>query len=464
MKHFAIVDIETTGGSPGTDRVTEIAIVLHDGEKIIDRFESLINPERSIPYGITQITGITNEMVADAPRFYEVAKKVVEMTQGAVFVAHNVSFDYNFIRYEFQQLGYVFRRRKLCTVRLSRKVFPGLRSYSLGNLIKHFNIKVTDRHRAMADVMATIELMEKAFAQDENNETDNLVNLGIRETRLPKNISLDQLHDLAEACGVYYFYNKEGEVVYVGKSVNIKKRAMQHFAAQTAKAVKMQQVIHDISYELTGSELIALLLEATEIKRLSPRFNSALRNRNMNWCIHKYINEAGYICFALAKTNAKSAKDFNIVSRFHRSAIAKSTLRSLVRQFELCGCLSGVESFGVSCFQYQIGKCLGANMGREEVESYNERAELAILAFDRLFEEDMLILSKGRTPEEQSVVWVEDGQFVGFGYADKEAVRSVEDLKASVKSYTHHSDYLDIIYGFLRKGKDVKIVKLVGAS
>ena len=263
-------------------------------------------------------------MVADAPKFYEVAKQVVEMTQGAVFVAHNVSFDYNFIRYEFQQLGYVFRRRKLCTVRLSRKVFPGLRSYSLGNLIKHFNIKVTDRHRAMADVMATVELMEKAFAQDENNETDNLVNLGISETRLPKNITLNQLHELPEACGVYYFYNKEGDVIYVGKSVNIKKRAMQHFAAQTSKAVKMQQVIHDISYELTGSELIALLLEATEIKRISPQFNSALRNRNMNWCIHKYINEAGYICLALAKTSLKKAKELDIVTRFHRSAIAKS--------------------------------------------------------------------------------------------------------------------------------------------
>ncbi len=459
QKQFAIVDIETTGGSPGMDRVTEIAIALHDGEKIIDRFESLINPERSIPYNITQITGITNEMVADAPKFYEVAKQVVEMTQGAVFVAHNVGFDYSFIRYEFQQLGYVFRRRKLCTVRLSRKVFPGLRSYSLGNLIKHFKIEVTDRHRAMADVMATVELMEKAFAQDENNETDNLVNLGISETRLPKNITLDQLHELPEACGVYYFYNKEGDVIYVGKSVNIKKRAMQHFAAQTSKAVKMQQVIHDITYELTGSELIALLLEATEIKRISPQFNSALRNRNMNWCIHKYTNEAGYICFALAKTSLKKAKEFDIVTRFHRSAIAKSTLRGLVQRFELCACLCGIEESGKSCFQYQIGKCLGANMGEEDVLAYNEKAALAILAFDRIFEEDMLIIDKGRTAEEQSVVWIEDNQMVGFGYVEKEDLRSTEDLKNAVKSYAHHTDYLDIIYGFLRKGKKVKIVK-----
>lgn len=461
-KRFAIVDIETTGGKPGPDRVTEIAIVIHDGEQIIDSFESLINPERSIPYGITQITGITNEMVADAPKFFEVAKQVVEMTQGAIFVAHNVSFDYNFIRYEFQQLGYVFRRRKLCTVRLSRKMFPGLRSYSLGNLIKHFNIQVTDRHRAMADVMATIEVLQKALNKDDNAETDNMVNLGVSETRLPPNITLDQLHELPEACGVYYFYDENGDVIYVGKSINIKKRAMQHFAAETSKATKMQRVIHDISYELTGSELIALLLEATEIKSLSPRFNAALRNRNMNWCIHRYTNDAGYICFTLAKTTKKKALELDIVARFHRSAIAKSTMRSLIRRFELCACLCGTESSGESCFQYQIGQCAGTYLGNESPESYNEKAELATSAFERIFDYDMLLIDKGRTPQEQSVVLVENNQFGGFGYVEKEEARSIEDFKSAVKSYTHHADYLEIIQGFLKKGKSVKVVKLLG--
>ncbi len=460
MKNFAIVDIETTGGSPGTDRITEIAIALHDGEKIIDRFESLVNPERSIPYGITQMTGITNEMVEHAPKFYEVAKKVVEMTKGAVFVAHNVNFDYKFIRYEFQQLGYIFRRRKLCTVRLSRKVFPGLRSYSLGNLIKHFGIEVKDRHRAMADVLATVQLMELAFAKDEDGETNKLVNMGINETRLPKNITLDQLHELPEACGVYYFYNKAGEVVYVGKSVNIKKRAMQHFAAETSKAVKMQQVIHDISYELTGNELMALLLEATEIKALSPRFNSALRNRNMNWCIHKYTNEEGFLSFAIAKNSTKAAKELDIVTRFSRSTVARSTLHSLVHRFELCACLCGIESAGKSCFQYQINRCQGAYLGHEDVGAYNEKAALAVLAFQRIFADDVLILGKGRTTEEQSVVWIEDNKFVGFGYIENDNVQSVEDLKSAVKSFPHHNDYIDIIYGTLKKANQYKIIKL----
>lgn len=459
-KRFAIVDIETTGGKPGPDRITEIAIVLHDGQQIIDRFESLVNPERSIPHNITQMTGISNEMVADAPKFYEIAKQVVEMTKGAIFVAHNVGFDYNFIKYEFQQLGYSFRRRKLCTVRLSRKVFPGLRSYSLGNLIKHFNISVTDRHRAMADTLATVELLQKALAKDEENASESMVNLGVSETRLPPNITLDQLHDLPESCGVYYFYDQNGDVIYVGKSLNIKKRAMQHFAAQTPKATKMQRVIHEISYELTGSELIALLLEATEIKRISPRFNSALRNRNMNWSIHRYTNEMGYTCFALAKTTKKKAKELDIVARFSRSAVAKGTLRSLIRRFELCACLCQLESAGSSCFQHQIGQCFGASLGKEPADTYNERADLAATAFQRVFEFDMLILSEGRTPEEQSVVLIEDNQFGGFGYIDKSDVQSVQDLKSAVKSYPHDNDYLDIIQTFIRKSTNTKIIKI----
>jgi len=459
-KRFAIVDIETTGGKPGPDRITEIAIVLYDGQEVIDSFESLVNPERSIPYNISRMTGITNEMVAEAPKFYEVAKQVVEMTQGAIFVAHNVSFDYNFIKHEFQQLGYVFRRRKLCTVRLSRKVFPGLRSYSLGNLIKHFGIEVTDRHRAMADTLATVELLKKALYQDEENTSDDMVNLGVSETRLPPNITLNQLHDLPEACGIYYFYDENGDVIYVGKSLNIKKRAMQHFAAQTAKATKMQRVIHDISYELTGSELIALLLEATEIKRISPRFNSALRNRNLNWCIHRYTNEGGYTCFTLAKTGKKKAAGLDIVARFSRSAIAKSMMRNLVRKFELCACLCELESGGDACFQQQIGQCCGAAQGDEDKDSYNERADLAALAFQRIFDFDMCIIAEGRTPEEQSVVLVEDNQFGGFGYVDKSEAQSMEDLKSAVKSYAHHTDYLDIIQGYLRKGKNIKVIKI----
>ncbi|MEL6141015.1 MAG: exonuclease domain-containing protein, partial [Bacteroidota bacterium] len=275
-KQYAIVDIETTGGRANRHRITEIGIVLFDGEKITDTYETLINPEAPIPAGITELTGINQEMVKDAPKFYEVARKIVEMTEGTIFVAHNVRFDYEFIREEFRRLGYTFSRRKLCTVRLTRKVFPGLPSYSLGNLIRHFGITVNARHRALADASATTELLQLALQRkDTQEDVDLLVNMGIKETRLPKNLSIDRIQNLPEECGVYYFHDTSGRVIYVGKSTNIRKRIAQHFADTTQKGKDIRERVADISYEETGSELIALLLESEEIKRLEPNINRA---------------------------------------------------------------------------------------------------------------------------------------------------------------------------------------------
>jgi len=184
-RKFAVVDLETTGGIPKRDKITEIAIIVYDGEKIIAEFQSLINPERSIPANITRITGISNDMVADAPKFYEVAKQVVEYTEGCIFVAHNVRFDYQFLVREFKQLGYTFTRRNLCTVKLSRKAFPGLHSYSLGNLIRYFKISVENRHRAYDDAWATTILLGKIFEQQENKkDVQQLVSDSIKLTKL----------------------------------------------------------------------------------------------------------------------------------------------------------------------------------------------------------------------------------------------------------------------------------------
>ena len=235
-KKYAIIDIETTGGSANREKITEIAIIVHDGEKILDTYETLINPERSIPYFITQVTGISDKMVADAPKFYEIAKNIVTLTEGAIFVAHNVRFDYGFIQEEFKRLGFTYMRKQLCTVRLSRQAFPGLRSYALGNLIKHFNIQVKDRHRAMADAAATTLIFEKILALEVNQEkADMMVNQGIKENALPNGISLETLHKLPETCGVYYLHDNDGTVTYVGKSINIQKRLFEHFKDKTSK-------------------------------------------------------------------------------------------------------------------------------------------------------------------------------------------------------------------------------------
>ncbi len=456
-KRYAIIDVETTGGQASRDKVIEIGIAVHDGEKVIDTFETLIHPERSIPYGITDITGITNEMVQDAPKFYEVAKKIVEITEGAIFVAHNARFDYGFIREEFKRLGYTYSRRMLCTVRLGRQTIPGLPSYSLSSIIRYLNIEVKNRHRAMGDVLATVEFFEHILAKENSEESvHKLVNLGLKESQLPDNITLDKLHTLPEDPGVYYLLNKKKDVVYVGKSINIKKRVMEHFAQITEKARKLQQRVHDISWELTGSELVALLLESHEIKRLRPPINRAQRVRRFPYVIFQYRNKEGYTCLDVARTNAKERKKLDVVAEYPKTSHAKAYLKKVVQDFTLCNRLCGMDSNIGNCFYYQIKLCKGACAGEESVEVYNERAAQAIEALQINFEEDFFIIDKGRNLEERAVVFVENGCYRGFGYVDTNQVNNKEELANAIKSYQSNPETIRIIRRFLNQNKTVK--------
>lgn len=465
-KLYAIIDVETTGGRAVRDRITEIAIVVHDGTKIVDTFDSLVNPETRIPYGITQLTGITQEMVADAPKFYEIAKKVVELTEGAVFVAHNVRFDYSFIREEFRRLGFTFTRKQLCTVRLARKAFPGLRSYSLGKLIKHFGIQVNDRHRALADTLATVELFEKILHKEDGGQTaEEMINLGIKEALLPKNVSLETMHALPEACGVYYMHDEEGRCVYVGKSINIKKRVAQHFSKKTEKASKLQRFVHDITYEITGSELAALLLESHEIKTLRPYVNRAQRRRYFPFVIHTYTNDEGYICFAVDKPTAAKRKKLNVVGEYTKLNGAKGRLKYALEHYELCGRFCNVDTGTTACFNFHLKQCRGGCVGQEAAEEYNARARAVIERFATVFEEDFCIVDCGRNEQEQSIVLVEDGEYKGYGYVDKEHFYgSASAIRDAVKMYPGNPETSRIIRHFLSKNPRVKVVKMGAVS
>ena len=458
-KLYAIVDLETTGGRASRDRITEIAIVLYDGEQILDTFETLVNPECYIPYGITQLTGITQEMVEDAPKFYEVARKVVEFTEGAIFVAHNVRFDYSFLRAEFSRLGYTFTRKQLCTVRLSRKAMPGLRSYSLGKLIQHLAIKVDQRHRAMADAKATQELLAHILGQSEKSENvDDLINLGIKESLLPKNITLETIHALPEDCGVYYFHNKHGDVVYVGKSINIKKRVAEHFSKKTEKASKLQKHVHEISFEYTGSELIALLHESAEIKRLRPPINRAQRIRLFPFILHTYKNKEGYICFEVKRTDAKSRKNYQIVAEYPKLSRAKGHLQRAMHHYELCAAHCNIQARGGACFNFHLKQCHGACIGEEAVDAYNERAELAIETLSTVFEKDFFIIDKGRTSSERSVVMIAEGKYQGYGYIEMEDQWSrVDDLIDVIQRREGNPETTRIIQRFLSQNPKTKI-------
>lgn len=430
---YAIVDIETTGGYAANHRITEIAIYLHDGLQITDTFHTLVNPGRNIPYYITGLTGITSEMVAAAPAFSSVAPELFKWLDGKVFVAHNAHFDYSFLKKEFEQSGYNWNAKKLCTVRLCRKIIPGLRSYSLGSLAASLGIEIQNRHRAGGDASATVKIFDQLLQRDRDGYILKTLRRNSGETILPPNLSRDAFDRLPAKCGVYYFHGARGNVIYVGKAVNIRKRIAGHFTgdAREWSRSNIRNEIHDISFELTGNELIALILESQEIRRLWPKYNQAQKFRGEEWGIYDYEDRNGYLRFSV-----------NLVSRGSRPLIkftskgdAWNFLWAKVREHQLCPKLSGLQVSKGLCFNYQTGDCAGACLGVESVRKYNKKALNAVQAFNSN-SHTVAIIGKGRHMDEQSVVLVERGCYSGFGFFDRQA--SIQDLE-SARNYVRKS-------------------------
>lgn len=456
---YAIVDIETTGGRAIRDKITEIGIVLFDGTKIIDQYESLVNPQCPIPYNITRLTGITQEMVADAPTFPEVARKIVEYTEGAVFVAHNVRFDYSFLIEEFRRLGYTYTRKTLCTVRLSRQAFPGLPSYSLGNLIRHFGIHTLARHRALADAQATTDLLQRILqTQQQDTESLDWMRLGLRESMLPEGLNIEIIQNLPDRCGVYYFVDQDAQVVYVGKSINVQKRVIEHFRDKTEKAKKLQQIVDAVHVEETGSELIALLLESHEIKRIQPPINRAQRMRNYPYVIHRFIDERGVCCLEALQASAAQRRALQVVSEYPTLTRAKSALQSVVLNFELCHRFCGLEKTESACFHFHLRQCHGVCAGQESIEAYNERAEAAAERLSTMLEGSFFVIDKGRTADELAVVHIEEGTYRGYGYVDRNAsMTNPAELADVIQQKIDNAETRRIIKRYLEEHK-VKII------
>jgi DNA polymerase-3 subunit epsilon len=462
-KIYTIIDIETTGGMSKRDRITEIGIVKHDGEKIIETFSSLVNPERSIPNEITRITGITNQMVANAPKFYELAKKIIEITENAIFVAHNVSFDYGFIKEEFASLGYTFTRKQLCTVKLTRKVFPGLRSYSLGNLIVHFGIEVNARHRALDDAMATVIVLEKIFKKSvDSEEVETMINKGIKETRLPESLNLEKLHALPEEAGIYFMYNTYGKVIYIGKSINIKSRMMQHFSGVTRKTERMIQQVADIDFEITGHELSAIITESYAIKSFQPEINKAQRTSHYPIIVYKVIDKEGYINFRVDKSTNKKISPSSILTFTSSVIAAKSRLSNIRQAYQLCEHkIFESKSVGSPCIYTMMNECLRACVGDEDAVAYNVRALLAVEALDRLFSENFFIIIDGRSKNESCIILIEDGFFQGLGYINKDDVYlGIEEMREAIDYQKKNIEVNSLILQYMSTHKDYKIIKI----
>ena len=445
---YAIIDIETTGGSAVYERITEIAVFIYDGEKIVDQFTSLVNPERPIPYYITKLTGINDQMVEHAPTFEQLATKIDQITEGCFFVAHNVSFDYNFVREEFRRIGYKYERKTLCTVRLSRKLIPGKRSYSLGNLCHEIGINVKDRHRAAGDALATVKLFELLLTAD-----PSLAHQVVQQ--LPNGMPVHLIERLPESTGVYYFYDENNGLIYIGKSINIRERVISHFYNRSGKkAQEIKKQIHNIDFELTGSDLVAQLKESDEIKQNKPLFNSSQRRTISTYGIGAVVDENGYQSLRVIKNSL----DIIPHASYSNKAIAQQELESLSEKFFLCKKINGLYETSGACFQHGLGICLGACVGKEEPESYNQRTREALKQFEYTHP-NMIILDKGRTMNEKSVVVIENGKYLGFGFIDLTYFGgSMDELRDCIKEYEDNRDVLKIINGYLLKKKVERVI------
>ena len=450
---YAIIDIETTGVSYKSGKVTEIAILIHDGKKVVEEFTTLINPEQRIPYRIQQLTGINDRMVENAPKFFEVAKKIVEMTEDRVFVAHSVSFDYNFIRQEFKSLGYEFNCEKLCTVKLSRKLIPGRRSYSLGKLCDELGIGNPHRHRAYGDASATVKLFEMLLSIDPNPTEISLQ--GLNSSLKPESIK-----KLPEEAGVYFFLDDNHNIIYIGKSLNIKSRVMSHLSNNTTKrALEMKNKVAEIDYEITGSELIALLLESHEIAKHLPVYNRAQRRTMFNHGLFYQVDEDGYICFRIGRLDKDESE--TPLTTFNSQMAAKNFLFAVAEEFQLCQKLCSLYTAKNSCFQYKIKECLGACIGEESPADYNARARKLVEKY--LYKnENFLVIDKGRTDDEWSVVHIENCRYMGFGFTEKD-IDGFDELSMfmdCVKPYIENKHVHSIIRSYIAKHPGVKVVDL----
>lgn len=446
---YAVIDVETTGLKPAREKITEIAVVLTDGYTIEREWHTLLNPERPIPAQITRMTGITNEMVADAPRFYEIARELVLMTEGRTFVAHNVNFDYNFVRQEFNRLGYDYRRRKKCTVQWSRRLFPGYKSYGLGKLSHALGIENNARHRAAGDAKATAELLHKIILKQDTDKQE------IPPAYLPPAMDMKTFQALPAKTGVYYFLDEKQRILYVGKSLNIKERVKSHFASPEEREQKMKLQTAHVGYEITGSELVALLLESHEIKKHTPVFNRQQRRNTYNYGLFSYYDEKGYLHLQTAKITGSHEPH----TTFSTAREAKEHLRNRVEQYFLCQKLSGLYKSRGACFQYQVHQCLGACIGEESPDTYNKRVEEMLKNYDLQYS-DLMIIDPGRNEQEYSLVVVRNNTFLGFGYFDKHQEVSRENMLDLITEYDDNKDVRRIIRTYIKQNKPLKVVDL----
>jgi len=370
---IAFVDLETTGTAAGADRVTEVGIVRIDDGARVSEWSSLVNPECSIPPGIQALTGISNAMVAEAPTFRQIADDVTAHVGGAVFVAHNARFDYGFLKHEFARLGRSFTAKVLCTVKLSRRLYPETGPHNLDAVIARHSLAAADRHRALGDARILWQFVQALYRDKAETEIDAAIGRILKGPSLPPQLPADALDTIPEAPGVYRFYGLNALPLYVGKSVNLRARIAAHFSSdyRSANDLRLSAEITRIEIEETAGELGALLRESQLVKTLLPAYNQRLRRRAemVALSVAAEPEAPDYVRSDVIEADALE----NLYGPFASRRQAREALRAVAAEAALCWTALGLEHRIGPCFARQLRKCAGACVGAEPPAAHHAR-------------------------------------------------------------------------------------------
>ena len=451
---YAILDIETTGGKYDEEGITEIAIYRHDGETITDQFSSLVNPQIEIQPFVQKLTGISGKMLQNAPKFYEIAKRVVQITEDCVIVAHNAAFDYRILQTEFRRLGFAFERKSLCTVSLSQLLLPDQPAYSLGKLVRNLGIPFSDQHRAQGDAKVTVKLFELLLEKDLHKNILKAHISSEHPNKVPPKF-LEVIDGLPSEMGVYYIHNSKNEIIYIGKSNNIKKRILNHLTGKSKKARVIQNEMHKVTFALTGGELVSLLKEQNEIKTNAPKLNKAMKYRIFPMGI-RLDDSVEYPELIVEQIK----KEHTYFSVYKNSKSAKSAIFNWTENYGICLKKTSLSNKTGTCFLHEVNKCDGACTGKETPDSYRKKIKLLLADFEYPFS-DFIITSKGRKLGESSFIYIKGNVFLGYGYYElNHQIKNDKQIMSRLISMEDNPDVQKLIRSFLSRKKYNKLIPL----
>lgn len=447
---YAVLDIEATGGQMGEEDIIEIAVYRFDGRKVTDQLISLIKPDRSIDPFVQKLTQITPKMVRTAPKFHELAKRIVEITENAILVGHNVDFDYRMLKQEFKKLGYNYQRNIIDTVPLSEKYFPETNSHSLGKLCKELGIPTTDRHRASGDARATLELFKLIL------EKDLVKNISKTEiTAKAANQTVKSGYKgLPNAAGLFYIFNPEKQIVFLSATENIAQTARKIINNRSELGRNLRPFANLIKYEITGNGLISKIKELNELKELKPVYNLSEPKTRFSIFIEK-TNEFKALVIHRQTKNHKTP-----LVEFQDSKLAHEMLSTITKEFNLCPKLNRLTAPTNACFSYTIGECNGACLGVESIEEYNRRVQLFLDKIETK-NKNFLLIGNGRTLSEKSFVWVKDDYCQGFGYFEfHNQIKDEKTIRERMTKVSKDKEFTKIIKSYLADEKYKELISL----